>query len=496
MSEFDDLFDRGIPREVALEFVDELLKLAVSMNWVHKAVTKASKDAPADRLLEVAGRNARGATAAASAGNSDAVKKRLLVKNKALGEALHRGQKAAALKEAVSTEWVARTARTAVRDAGPARAKEVGKGTMKNVLNAVKNKAPQASVDKRMALHHAVTSPQRLSVGSVSSAPMRKAAAVLAKYARPQPSREERQGPAPEQIILQEQQGQVAQTTAENQALRSELDAVQGASQENAQAAEQAGMMAQQGQEELQAAQQQGEELQMQAADAMAQAQQAQTEAQVHAQEAAQQADAKMRISIRLQQMRQQMADMASTDPVAEEGEAVDPIQTATQQGGGTPEEQAALEQQAAAEGGDPAADPAAAGDAPPAESAPPAKKPAPKAKAESKEKSEPPKTEIKVGSSNTYMKELAGRLAQKGGGKDLTAAAKKVSPSVAKAFSDVGTHAGMQLQKRAAQVLSEALRTSLVKKASVSRQSTPTKQAAATFELDDATIDRLFGLV
>ena len=160
--------------------------------------------------------------------------------------------------------------------------------------------------------------------------------------------------PSPEQVALAEQQGLLAQTMSENQALKGQLQDVGGALEEHATAAEQAGQQAAALEEQLQGAEMQAQETQMQAQQAMAQAQEAQTMAQVSEQNAAQQADGKMRLAIRIQQMRQNLADLASQDPVSEEGEEADPIETQTQQMGGTPEELAMQEEAAAAEGGAP----------------------------------------------------------------------------------------------------------------------------------------------
>jgi transposase len=505
MDTFDDLFDRGIPQDVAQEYLSDLQKLAVSLSWVHRAATRGAKEAPTERLLATASRSIRGAQSAASKGNGDVAKKRLLLKNKVLDEALHRGsQKAASLdKEAVSTDWVGRMARSGVQNSTRARTQEVAGRSMKGVLDAVKKKGPnvQAHVDKRMALHQAANSPQRLSVGSVSSmAPsMRKAAESLkeavstefvgrvaraaAQKASPQRAQEVagssmkkvleaakrkgpntqahvdkrmalRQGvlaggsthppafrkaasglglklaaavkslvqaanePPPEAVIMQEQQGQLQQALAENAELHHALEESQGLIQEHAQAVQQAGEMAQQTQEQLQEAEMAGQEAQMQAQEQLAMAQQqaqmAQAEAQTQAAEAASQADGKMRLAIRIQQIRQQLADMASQDIVAEEGEQAEPLLTPGQQGMGdpnAPQDPSMAGQDPAAAQGAPPGGPPGAEAAPPAagggQAAPAAEKPKPKPKKKSEDKGESkagPKTEIKIGSATVHQ--------------------------------------------------------------------------------------------
>lgn len=162
-------------------------------------------------------------------------------------------------------------------------------------------------------------------VGSLIGAARGLAQATLTKRSAdemPMPAPGE---PAPEAVIMAEQQGLLDQTAAENEALRDELAASQDMATQHAAAAEQAAVQAQQLQQQLAEAQQASEALQAQAAQQMqmvqAQQQEAQMQAQLQAQQAAQHADAKMRLSIRIQQMRQQLAQMASQDPVSEEGE-------------------------------------------------------------------------------------------------------------------------------------------------------------------------------
>jgi hypothetical protein len=317
-------------------------------------------------------------------------------------------------KLAVSTAWVSNAARAAAQNAGHQRVGEVGSRSMKGVLEAVKRKAPQATIDKRMALHQAVQGGGgRLSVSSSPPAALRKAAALVraklaekrfpqSKLAAAVQAVKQRLGdPSAEDVISAEQEGVLQQALAENEALRAELDESGQLVEQHAQAADQAGMAHEQTAQQLEMAQQTAQQHAMEAQQAMGEAQQAMLEAQSHATEAARQADAKMRLGIRIQQMRQSLADMAAQDPVAEEGESADPILTA-QQGGGAGGVDPSLAQDPAAQGQDPAA--AAQGAPPEAAAPPPAMQPAqgeeeaavaPPAKAKG---AKTPKTEIKIG--------------------------------------------------------------------------------------------------
>lgn len=578
MGEFDDLFDRGIPREAVHDFFGELQKLAVSMGWVHRAVTKGSKGAPVERLLETASRNARGANQAARTGNADLVKKRLLVKNKALDEALHRGgqSKAAADKQAVSTEWVANAARNASHTVSRGRLNEVASKSMKGVLNAAKGKGPmrQAHIDKRQALRSSVLGGQATRIDTVRPPAFAKAAgdskaALVSKikshlasskanriagigadklretarknypsapnaglFAMPSKmaaaadkTRAELTEPSAEQVMLAEQKGLLQQTAQENLALRSELEQSQGLIQEHATAAEEAGMMAQQTQEDLQMAQTQAQETQMQAEQAMAEAQEAaamaQQEAQMQAAEAAAQADGKMRLSIRIQQMRQQLADMASQDPVTEEGEQAQPIMTAGQQGMGDPamdpnaDPAMAGQDPAAAAAGAPADPAAAAAPAgPPAggEAAPAAKpkaKPKPK-KEESKSESKAPKTEIKIGmlleharaklATEEHVRSDARRAAGRAGMIQGSAAGTAVG-HLAKKNRLVGALAGAVLGRELGQAsfnkreLANDLHMERALTKSRRDRHDKEQEKKAVYELSDHEIDAMFGL-
>jgi bacterioferritin (cytochrome b1) len=104
------------------------------------------------------------------------------------------------------------------------------------------------------------------------------------------------------------------------------------------------------GQQQVQNATMAAQGAQQQAATAQQQAAQAMEQATANAENAAQQADAKMRLAMRIQQFRQQLADIVSTDPVQEEG-----VGFGEQAGAGGPrtvpqqqqQQQAAAEQQA-----------------------------------------------------------------------------------------------------------------------------------------------------
>lgn len=150
--------------------------------------------------------------------------------------------------------------------------------------------------------------------------------------------------PAAPEVVVQHQQAELAQLMAEREHLLATAQHLEGVAHQNAAAAESAGAEAQQAQQQAQAVQQQAQEAQMQA-------QQATEQAAASEENAAQQAEAKMRLAMRIQQFRQQMADMASTDPVAEEG-----LGFGEQAGAGSPmtqtqqmqQEQAAAEEQQA----------------------------------------------------------------------------------------------------------------------------------------------------
>lgn len=488
MGDFDDLFDRPIPRSVVEEYLYELDKLAAeSMHAVRKRGKTQLRNAGLGALggaalLTGAGRALGSKTIRDSAMDAltgsgigmtagglynlhkherEKAKKAELdkealstsfmqraaegahperlqaVRNSALSKA-HRlatqaGEKTigqakayrsqhrlanaaedALSKKAVSTEWVTNAARAAGRAATPSRLGEVAERSMKGVLGAAKTQGPlrQGHLDKRMALRNALLGTQnRLSspppaafkaasqVGDLYLAARQHRLAtkiadvVEALQAAPMAPQE----PTAEQVMLQEQQGLLQQTAHENLVLRDELEQHKTLVEQHAAEAEQASAMAQQTQEQLQQAEQAAQEQQMMAEEslmmAQEQAQSAQMEAQQQAAEAAAQADGKMRLSIRLQQIRQQLADMASQDPVTEEGEQADPIMTANQQGGMDPMADPAAAEAAAQQG---AAPPEAAAQPQQAQAQPPAKPEQPKEKKE--EGSKAPKTEIKIG--------------------------------------------------------------------------------------------------
>lgn len=141
-----------------------------------------------------------------------------------------------------------------------------------------------------------------------------------------------------EHYLLREQQLQLQQGQAETQDMAIRLQQTQDLAAQHQMAAEQANATAQQSAQQAEMATQQAAQLQQQVT--------ASTELATSAQaDAAAQADAKMRLSMRIQQIRQQLADIASQDPVAEEGLAAG-VGQAGPGGPVTPQQQA--EQQAA----------------------------------------------------------------------------------------------------------------------------------------------------
>jgi bacterioferritin (cytochrome b1) len=132
-------------------------------------------------------------------------------------------------------------------------------------------------------------------------------------------------------VIMQEQAMSLAQAQNEKAYI---VDQLQQTRQELAGAQEQAAM-----------AGQQAEQASAQMQQAVQQSQQAQQDALAGQTAAAEHATGKMRLAQRIQQMRQTLADLASQDPVGEEGVAADPTMTSTQQ-------QAMAEQEAAAQQG------------------------------------------------------------------------------------------------------------------------------------------------
>lgn len=147
---------------------------------------------------------------------------------------------------------------------------------------------------------------------------------------------------------LREQNLQLQQNAAEMQDMAARLQQTQQQSAQFQQQAEQAQAQAQQSAQQAEMQGQAAAQAQQQAAVNMETATVAQSQA-------ATEAEAKMRLSMRIQQLRQQMANLASQDPVAEEGMAAGgqagPTGPATpqQQQGQLAEQQTAEQQQAAA---------------------------------------------------------------------------------------------------------------------------------------------------
>jgi hypothetical protein len=116
-----------------------------------------------------------------------------------------------------------------------------------------------------------------------------------------------------EQNLLREQQLQAQQSEAEKQDLMVRLQQTQQLVSQHQMAADQANQAAQQASQQAEQATQLSAVSQQQAMASSEAATAAQTQA-------AAQAEGKMRLSMRIQQLRQQLADLASQDPVAEEG--------------------------------------------------------------------------------------------------------------------------------------------------------------------------------
>lgn len=107
-------------------------------------------------------------------------------------------------------------------------------------------------------------------------------------------------------VLGREAMLQSAQLMNENADLRRRMD--------------QAGQQQVQAQQTIESLGAENEGLQMQAQQSADMAHQATEQAQMSAEQAAAQADAKMRLSIRIQQLRQDLANIVSADPVQEEG--------------------------------------------------------------------------------------------------------------------------------------------------------------------------------
>jgi bacterioferritin (cytochrome b1) len=146
-----------------------------------------------------------------------------------------------------------------------------------------------------------------------------------------------------EQVIMREQQLALreAQGQLQHQAMRAQHLEQQTLMAQ--QQAESAGAEAQNAQQQMQMAQQQAQQAQQEAEQAGQQAQQAMEQAAGSQENAAQQADAKMRLAMRIQQFRQQLADIVAQDPVMEEG-----LGFGEQAGPGAPTTTAQQQQQAA----------------------------------------------------------------------------------------------------------------------------------------------------
>ncbi len=144
-----------------------------------------------------------------------------------------------------------------------------------------------------------------------------------------------------ESYLAREQELAAAQAEAEKQDLAQRLGEAHGMLEQQQAQTESLTAENQQLQEQMSMVQQQADTATQQAQDSMTMAQQS-------SEQAAAEADAKMRLSMRIQQLRQQLAQIVSADPVMEEG-----IGFGDQAGPGAPvtpmqQQQAAAEQQEA----------------------------------------------------------------------------------------------------------------------------------------------------
>lgn len=140
-----------------------------------------------------------------------------------------------------------------------------------------------------------------------------------------------------ESVVNTEVVGAMQQAQQESAFFQQQVAAQQQATAGVQQQLEQVSAQAQQAQQQLQMVQQQADMSAQQAQMATQQAQQAQTEAAANA-------ESKMRLAMRIQQFRQQIADALATDPVQEEGASPEAGMPTTQTAG---QQQAAAEQQA-----------------------------------------------------------------------------------------------------------------------------------------------------
>lgn len=137
-------------------------------------------------------------------------------------------------------------------------------------------------------------------------------------------------------FLIRQQNEDVQRHKAELEHTRRELEQAQAMAQQTAVELEQAQTAQQQQAAQMEEVQTQMSEAQMNADTAQATAVQAQEQAAVEA-------EAKMRVTMRLQQMRQMAANLASMDPVGEEG-----LSTGAVAGPTTPTQQAMAQQEAA----------------------------------------------------------------------------------------------------------------------------------------------------
>lgn len=528
--DFDDLFSGPeIPRDVALSFLAGL-KVAVSDLWVHRAVSGAAKELPANRLAATAGKAMKGALSAAKGGNEGVARKQMHVRHAARAELLERAgklntEKAAAahdseLVEAAAVDPAQEAPVEAPMEeaAGPATPSvdelalfiarmvshefkmhqwytyygEMLKGLERNALAELcEELAPAELEDAKYFLRRlsvlapgavipVVPNPEATSepgrIAEIMLAEEQQAVVLLQHLhqlagvdpmafqlesmmaeeqihadklqqlmgAAPKPKKSklaaamqqiqaQMQQPSEaeqaQDIALQELQAQNQQLAAENQDMGQRLQETSSMAQQHAQAAQEAAGQAQMVGEQAAAA----EERAMMAED---QASQNMQEAAAGQQAAAMEADAKMRLGIRIQQMRQQLSELVAQDPVVEEGADMPAIPTSTQMGAGAMDpgmDPAAAGADPAAAGAAPAEEAGAAPEEPAASPAEPATKPKPKA-----EKKDDSKVEVKVGG----VLDRAGQL--------LTGSkAKSLARAASEHLNEAGIHSGRAAASR-----------------------------------------------
>lgn len=191
---------------------------------------------------------------------------------------------------------------------------QLGDNPMKYTIEQVQSDA-QEHMDKLWQFMPQGASSKQASAGrKVASAMGRLKRAAEAGMAVPAPGAE-----PIEQYLIRDQQLRLQQSEGEKQELGMQLQQMQQMAVQQQMAAEQAQAATQQATMEAEQASQTAAVSQQQAAAAQQQTASATEMANQSQQMAAAQAEAKMRLSMRIQQLRQQLADIVSADPVSEE---------------------------------------------------------------------------------------------------------------------------------------------------------------------------------